>query len=64
MTIKILTVGFLQVVVGVGVSLWCAPGARAAEPPDTATVLDKLHQSDQKEIAAGKVAKKAAPPDR
>ncbi|HET6150956.1 MAG TPA: DUF4142 domain-containing protein [Polyangia bacterium] len=32
--------------------------AAAADAPSTAEVLSKLHQSDQKEIEAGKVAKK------
>ena len=32
--------------------------AVAADPPNTAEVLSKLHQSDQKEIEAGKLARK------
>jgi putative membrane protein len=32
--------------------------ALAADPPVTADVLNKLHQSDQKEIEAGKIAQK------
>jgi putative membrane protein len=32
--------------------------ALAADPPPTADVLGKLHQSDQKEIEAGKMARK------
>jgi putative membrane protein len=42
-----------------GVFLWCVGTASAADPPDTATVLGKLHQSNQKEIAAGKLAQKS-----
>jgi putative membrane protein len=45
--------------VGVSLFLWSAGAANAADPPDTATVLGKLHQSDQKEIAAGKLAQKS-----
>jgi putative membrane protein len=33
-----------------------SPGARAADTPNTADVLQKLHHADQKEIAAGKLA--------
>ena len=33
-------------------------GAFAADPPVTADVLNKLHESDQKEIEAGKLAQK------
>jgi putative membrane protein len=44
---------------GLGVLLWCAATASAADPPDTATVLGKVHQSNQKEIAAGKLAQKS-----
>jgi|tagenome__1003787_1003787.scaffolds.fasta_scaffold20817190_1 putative membrane protein len=62
MKIKALATGCAQMMVqfsvGVGVVLWCAGAANAADPPDTATVLGKLHQSDQKEIAAGKLAQK------
>src|SRR5947209_240020 len=43
----------------VGGFLWCAGVASAADPPDTATVLGKLHQSNQQEIAAGKLAQKS-----
>jgi putative membrane protein len=43
----------------VGAFVWCAGVANAAAPPDTATVLGKLHQSNQKEIAAGKLAQKS-----
>lgn len=32
---------------------------RAADTPDTAQVLEELHQSNQKEIAAGKMAEKS-----
>jgi putative membrane protein len=32
--------------------------ALAADPPVTANVLNKLHESDQKEIEAGKIAQK------
>lgn len=35
-----------------------AGDALAADPPVTADVLNKLHQSDQKEIEAGKIAQK------
>ena len=63
MKIKALAIGCGQMMVrfsvGVGVLLWSAGAATAADPPDTATVLGKLHQSDQKEIAAGKLAQKS-----
>jgi len=63
MKLKTLAIGCGQIMVrfsvGVGVVLWCAGGASAADPPDTAAVLGKLHQSDQKEIAAGKLAQKS-----
>lgn len=36
-----------------GASVW------AADPPETATVLGKLHESNQREIAAGKLAEKS-----
>jgi putative membrane protein len=60
MKIKALATGSGQMIVrfslGIAASLWCTGAASAADPPDTATVLGKLHQSDQKEIAAGKLA--------
>jgi putative membrane protein len=63
MKIKVLATGCGQMLVGfsVGVSvfLWCAGAANAADPPETATVLGKLHQSNQQEIAAGKLAQKS-----
>jgi putative membrane protein len=63
MAMKVLATGFGQMMVrfsvGVGVFLGCAGVASAADPPATATVLGKLHQSDQKEIAAGKLAQKS-----
>ncbi|HEX3903881.1 MAG TPA: DUF4142 domain-containing protein [Polyangia bacterium] len=42
----------------VGVLITAGKDTQAADPPDTATVLGKLHKSDQKEIAAGKMAQK------
>jgi putative membrane protein len=59
MAMKALGQMIVRFSVGVGVFLWCAGVASAADPPDTATVLGKLHQSDQKEIAAGKLAQKS-----
>lgn len=43
----------------VGVLITAGNQSRAADPPDTATVLGKLHKSNQKEIAAGKMAQKS-----
>lgn len=40
------------------VAVWGGGAARAADTPDTAQVLEQLHQSNQKEIAAGKMAEK------
>jgi len=63
MTMKALATGRGRMVVGFsagfGILLWCAATANAADPPDTATVLGKVHQSNQKEIAAGKLAQKS-----
>jgi putative membrane protein len=42
----------------VGVLITAGKDTQAADPPDTATVLGKLHKSDQKENAAGKMAQK------
>jgi putative membrane protein len=41
-----------------GSALAFGPSARAADAPTTADVLSKLHDSDQKEIQAGKMAEK------
>jgi putative membrane protein len=43
----------------VGVLITAGADAQAANPPDTATVLGKLHKSNEKEIAAGKMAQKS-----
>jgi putative membrane protein len=48
------------VLCGVTVGVLITAGiAHAADAPDTATVLGKLHKSNQKEIAAGKLAQKS-----
>lgn len=43
----------------IAVLMTAGAGAQAADAPDTATVLGKLHKSNQKEIAAGKLAQKS-----
>jgi putative membrane protein len=45
--------------IGAGVFLLGGGAARAADTPDTAQVLEQLHQANQKEIAAGKMAEKS-----
>ena len=41
-----------------GALMFLGGGAFAADPPVTSDVLSKLHESDQKEIEAGKLAQK------
>jgi putative membrane protein len=49
------------VLCGLTIALLVTAGtdAHAADAPDTATVLGKLHKSNQKEIAVGKLAQKS-----
>lgn len=48
-----------RMLVGAAIAAWAGSDARAAETPETAKVLNELHETNQKEIAAGKVAEKS-----
>ena len=63
MKMKAVDTGCVQTMVRLsacaGFLLWSAGAAQAADPPDTATLLGKVHQANQEEIAAGKLAQKS-----